>query len=97
MKKTNKAKKDIIEAVVEFGLIYPYHVSQDTLIEMINKWNMRLISMGTYDEVAKVGIQKDKFKTIFGENPSVGEFEVPEGTKKFISSVKVTKIDILKG
>jgi len=96
-RKKRKIKKDIIEAIVEFSLVHPYNRSQEVLLDMVNKWGMRLISMGTFTEIAVVGIQKEKFKTMFKYNPYVGEHEVPGNAKSFISSIRVTKINILKG
>jgi len=88
-------EKDIIEAEVEIELVHPYHKSQEVVIEMINKWGMRLIKLGTYDEIAIIGIPTDKFKKIFGSMPAVGKYSVPQGTTHFISRVNVKKINIL--
>jgi hypothetical protein len=87
--------KDIIEAEVEMELIHPYHKSQETIIEMVNKWGMRLIKMGTHNEIAIIGIPADKFKKIFGSMPVVGKYSPPQGTTHFISSINVKKINIL--
>lgn len=88
-------EKDIIEAEVEIGLVHPYHKSQEVVIEMVNKWGMRLIKLGTHDEIAVIGIPVEKFKKIFGSSPVVGKYDVPQGTTHFISSVNVKKINIL--
>lgn len=90
-------EKDIIEAEVEIELVHPYHKSQETIIEMVNKWGMRIIKLGTYDEIAIIGIPVEKFKKIFGSSPVVGKYDVPKGTTQFISSVNVKKINVLSG
>lgn len=93
----NKIKKDKLEAITELGIVYPYSKSQETVIEMINKWGMRLIKLSTFEDTVTVGIPVDKFKKIFGSTPAVGKYNIPNGTTSFISSVNVKKINILDG
>ena len=91
-----KGKKNKLEAITELELVHPYSKSQETVIEMVNKWGMRLIKLSTFKDTVTIGIPVDKFKTIFGEAPSVGNYKAPGGTTNFILSVKVKKINILE-
>jgi hypothetical protein len=83
-------------AVVELKLVRPYNQSVETLYKLVNLWKLNLIQSGTRSEKAIIEIPEDKFEKIFGEEPSTGEWEVPNGTQGFISEFKVTKIKKVK-
>ncbi|MFA5600886.1 MAG: hypothetical protein WDA06_09870 [Phenylobacterium sp.] len=85
----------MIEAVVDVYLKYPYSSSAEILIEMVLKWGMRLIALNTDSEKATIGIPHNKFKVIFGVNPKIGEYKVPQGTEHFLVKLIVTNIQVL--
>jgi len=81
-----------IKAVVQINLKYPYQPSIYMLFRLITVWGFRLIKAGTNSAISVVEIPQDKFNTIFGANPIVGEWGVPQGTETFIQSIKVVEI-----
>ena len=83
-------------AVVTLKLVRPYNQSVEVLYKLVNLWQFNLIQSGTRSNKAIVEIPEDKFKKIFGEEPSTGEWEVPSGTQSFIEKFTVTKIKKVK-
>ena len=80
------------KAVVTLKLVRPYNQSVEVLYKLVSLWKLNLLQSGTRSEKAIIEIPEDKFKKIFGEEPSTGEWEVPSGTQSFIKEFKVTKI-----
>jgi len=83
-------------AVVELKLVRPINKSLEVLYKLVNLWQFNLIKSGTYNEKAIIEIPEDKFKKIFGDKPSTGEWEVPNGTQHFIEKFVVTQIKKVK-
>lgn len=81
-----------IWAVVKVDLVFPYHTSFSTLIELVNLWDMKLFIGGTKKPQALIGVQAHKFKMIFGKNPSPGDYNPPDGTEHFIKAVYVVRV-----
>lgn len=82
----------MIRVVLELSLIFPYKISMDVLAEFCSLWNCRMFSASTQKRIAIISISAHHFKTIFGTNPRIKEFDVPSGTKHFIESLKVKDI-----
>jgi hypothetical protein len=82
--------------VVELKLVRPYNQSLETLYKMINLWNMNLLQSGTESAKAVIEIPEDKWEKLYGEEPSVGNWEPPDGTLGFIEKLTVTKIKKVK-
>jgi len=81
-----------IEAIVELILVYPYNQSIATIIEFVQTWGLKIVSLNTNSNKAQIIIPSKKFKTMFHMNPKKGEFPVPSGAESFIESVLVKDI-----
>jgi hypothetical protein len=86
-----KNKKIII---ADFYLKYPYNASMFVLSDLIGTWGLRLLKSSTYEEVVSISIPYKKFKSIFNISPKIGEIEVPEGCKSFLSKINIIKITL---
>jgi len=86
--------KEMIKAIIELELVYPYSGSIHILHEFNNLWSCVLLQGGTRKEKAIISMPQKTFKTIFGVNPIAGQYDVPRGMEKFISSFKVKKIKV---
>jgi len=84
------------KAVVTLKLVRPYNQSVEVLYKLVSLWKLNLLQSGTRSEKAIIEIPEDKFKKIFGEEPSTGDWEVPSGTQSFIKEFTVTKIKKVK-
>ena len=84
----------MLRAIIELELKSPYSESINILNEFNKLWGCILLRGGTLKEEAIISIPIKSFKTIFGVNPLVGEYDVPKGTEHFISSLKVIKITV---
>ncbi len=82
----------MIRVVLELSLIFPYKISMDVLAEFCSLWNCRIFSASTQRRIALIDMPVHHFKTIFGTNPRIREFDVPSGTEHFIESLKVKDI-----
>lgn len=82
----------MIRAIIELSLVPPYERSMGTLIEFCGLWDSTPLYGGTKRRKAVISMPSHHFKSIFGRNPSVGQYAVPTGTEKFIESLKVKKI-----
>ncbi|NJL70929.1 MAG: hypothetical protein HC888_04585 [Candidatus Competibacteraceae bacterium] len=80
-------------AVIELRLARPYGKSLTTLLDFINVWDCRIIKLSTKRQITVIGIEWHKFRTIWGENPIAGFYEVPAGAEKFMASVHVVSIE----
>jgi len=82
----------VIRVVLEFSLIFPYKLSMDVLVEFCSLWNCRIFSASTQKRFAIIAMPAHHFKTIFGTNPRIREFDVPRGMGHFIETLKVKDI-----
>lgn len=82
-----------IEVWVEYKLIPPYHISLNTLINVVNIWGMRLLYGNTMDSRAAVAIKIEKFKYLYQSDPVIGKEYTLRGTTKFLENGKVIKIE----
>ncbi len=85
----------MIKAILEIELVNPYSESINVLHEFNKLWGCVLLKGGTRKEKAIISISLKSFKTIFGVNPMVGQYEVPKGTQHFLSSLKVKEIKVI--
>ena len=84
----------MIKVLLELQLIYPYKRSMDTLAAFCCLWDCGILGGGTNSLRAKISMPSIHFKKIFGTNPKVGNYNVPNGMEYFINNVKVKKIII---
>ena len=84
----------MIKAVIELELVFPYKRSMGVLVEFCYLWDCHLISGGTKKIKAIISMPSHHFKQIFGRNPTVREYAVPNGMEKFISKMTVKRVDI---
>ena len=82
--------------VVKLKLVRPYNQSLEVLYKLINLWNMNLLKSGTHSANATIEITEDKWEKLYGEEPSTGGWEPPDGTLGFIEKLTVTKIKKVK-
>lgn len=82
----------MIKAVIEIKLVYPYKRSMATLVDFCSLWDCVLLGGGTNRLKAIISMPVVHFKKIFGENPKVGKYKVPQGTEYFTTSWVVKKI-----
>lgn len=82
----------MIRVIIELELVFPYKSSMGTLIEFCSLWDSRIFSGGTQKAKAIIAMPAYHFKVIFGQNPKVGNYDVPSGTEYFIESLKVKKV-----
>jgi len=82
--------------VVKLKLVRPYNQSLEVLYKMINLWNMNLLKSGTQSADATIEIPEDKWEKLYGEEPSTGGWEPPDGTLGFIEELTVTEIKKVK-
>ena len=83
---------NMIRAIIELELVHPYKHSLGTLVEFCSVWDSTPIYGGTKKRRAMISMPSFHFKTIFGQNPRVGTYNVPKGTGKFIESLKVKNV-----
>jgi len=82
--------------VVKLKLVRPYNQSLEILYKLVNLWRFNLIQSGTQSADATIEIPEDKWKKLYGEEPSTGEWEPPSGTLSFIEELTVTEIKKVK-
>ena len=82
----------MIKILIECQLQYPYKRSIDVLATFCGLWDCCLLSGGTNKLRATISMPSVHFKKIFGTNPRIGEYNVPNGMGKFITQMKVTRI-----
>jgi len=82
----------MIMAVIDIDLKYPYDLSMGTLVEFCSLWDSLIYSGSTQKRKAEIAMPSNHFKSIFGSNPVVKEYQVPKGTEKFIESLKVKEV-----
>ena len=82
----------MIKVLVEMGLVDPYRVSFETLLNFSVVWRCSVIKGGPRRKNAVMSMPVENFKKIFKENPRISKYRVPIGAESFISSVKVKEI-----
>ena len=82
----------MIKVIIELNLVFPYKISMGVLVEFCSLWDSRILSGGTQRIKAIIDMPSNHFKVIFGKNPIVGTYSVPNGMNHFIESLKVKKI-----
>jgi len=82
--------------VVKLKLVRPYNQSLEILYKLISLWRFNLLKSGTESADAIVEITGDKWEKLYGEEPSTGEWEPPDGTLSFIEKFTVTEIKKVK-
>jgi len=65
-------------AEVQFELRHPHQRYLDIFMEWVALWHGRIRDIQTRSPYVAFLIPVDKYKTIWGHNPRVGEDEVPE-------------------
>lgn len=84
--------KNMIKAVIELELVYPYRRSLTILIEFCHLWDCHIMSGGTNKLKATISMPSHQFKKIFRRNPTVREYAIPSGMEKFVSKFTVKQI-----
>ena len=82
----------MIKVLIEIELKYPYKKSIITLVDFCSLWDCALLGGGTKRMKALISMPFVHFKKIFGENPRVGEYKIPQGTEYFTTLWKVKKV-----
>lgn len=62
------------------------------LLDFCMVWECALLSGGSNKGKATIAIPANKFKVLFGGNPKVGKYPVPDGAGYFIEGVIVKKV-----
>ena len=84
----------MIRVIIELELVPPYGKSMEVLLKFNTLWSCFILKGGTTQKEATISMPARRFKKMFGTNPQVGEYVVPAGADHFISSVKVTKVNV---
>ena len=81
-----------IFAVVDLKLKWPFKRSQETLVELVRIWQMRLVKCSSNAPEAIIEIPVNAFKKIFGAMPAEGNYPPPKGTGMFIAAITVREV-----
>jgi hypothetical protein len=82
-----------MEVFLEISLTYPYNVSVEALIRVVNIFRMRLIYASTISDKAIISVPIDKYKLLFKSDPKIGKKEVLVKIKEFVNYFLVIKIE----
>lgn len=81
-----------MKAALEIELTRPYKRSVDFLLKFCVLWRCRVEKVGTHERLARIVIDGNAFKTIWGKTPKKGAVEVPNGMEFFVKSVRVVEV-----
>ena len=81
-----------MKVLVEMGLVSPFRVSFETLLNFSVIWRCSILQGGPRKKNAVISMPVINFKKIFGENPRISKYKVPRGAESFITSIKVKGI-----
>tara|TARA_Y100000310_G_C20687913_1_gene820275 strand:- start:1390 stop:1656 length:267 start_codon:yes stop_codon:yes gene_type:complete len=82
-------------AFLKIQLKFPYHISSQTCTEFAHLWDCQIIRLSSVKGNVVLAMRVEKFKVIFGVEPSITEYQVPRNTESFLESLEVTEIRAL--